>query len=93
MKFDYLVKVGECRRENGDWDGDITREITYEPSYNSLALAVADIIILEEAFDIDRVKFANMLKRLDLVDILAEQHEDELRDIFEDEAIEEYRNG
>jgi hypothetical protein len=92
--FNYNIKVGDCRRENGDWDGDITREITYEPSDKDLALAVADIVIQNEGYEkLDKNELADLLERYDLLDWLVDYYDEDLHEIFEDEAIEEYRNG
>jgi hypothetical protein len=87
MKFTYTKITGHyfCKASD-EWEEDGI-EFTYEPTTEQLKSEVKELITRdfgEEAW--------KMVEELDLVECIAVFYEEELKDIFEQEAMEWYND-
>ena len=97
--FEYFKKTGELRDMLGEWDGDEGFEFEYEVEDDELLDAVVDLVY-EDYFMktelADRCDYAVAVKRglkkfiedNDNLDELVEDYEDELKEYFEEEALD-----
>ena len=85
MKFTYTKITGHyfCKASD-EWEEDGI-EFTYEPTMEQLTSALQPIIEKEYGF-----MAWQMIDDLDLIEEVAERYEDELKEIFEQEAMEFY---
>ena len=99
MKFNYFRKTGEYYREvdgEREWDGDNGYNFDYEVPKDEIPEALEDIIIdlyfdglsdNASFYSLVRQGLRKMLKNIE-TDDLCEQFKDELKDYFEEEALE-----
>ena len=87
MKFTYTKITGHyfCKASD-EWEEDGI-EFTYEPKMEQLTSALQPIIEKEYGF-----MAWQMIDDLDLIEEVAERYEEELKDIFEQEAMEWYND-
>lgn len=87
MKFTYTKITGHysCKASD-EWEEDGI-EFTYEPTREQLTSALQPIIEKEYGF-----MAWQMIDDLDLIEEVAEYYEEELKDIFEQEAMEWYND-
>lgn len=97
--FKYFKKTGEIRGRDGEWDGDEGFGFEYEVEDEKLLEAVVDLVY-EDYFMktelADRCDYSIAVKRglkkfiedNDNLDELVEDYEDELKDYFEEEALD-----
>lgn len=99
MKFNYFRKTGEYYREvdgEREWDGDDGYDFDYEVPKDEIPQALEDIIIHlyfsglsdnASFYSLVRQGLRKMLNNIE-TDDLCEQFEGELKDYFEEEALE-----
>ena len=99
MTFTYTRKMKSYYSAQHDEYFYDEYDFEYEPERRDLVHALADILVGRENFhkgEKDAYKLATKLTEriiddCDIVDELAEKYKDELRDWFEDEALESER--
>ena len=72
--------------DTDEWEEDGI-EFTYEPTYQQLKQEVKELITRDYG-----ESSWSMIDELDLVECVAQFYEDELKDIFEQEAMERYND-
>lgn len=87
MKFTYTKITNTYYLSDTDeWEEDGI-EFTYEPTYQQLKQEVKELITRDYG-----ESSWSMIDELDLVECVAQFYEDELKDIFEKEAMEWYND-
>ena len=87
MKFTYTKITGHYFCQSSDeWEEDGI-EFTYEPTYQQLKQEVKELITRDYG-----ESSWSMIDELDLVECVAQFYEEELKDIFEQEAMEWYND-
>ena len=87
MKFTYTKITGHYFCKASDECEEDGIEFTYEPTREQLTSALQPIIEKEYGF-----MAWQMIDDLDLIEEVAERYEEELKDIFEQEAMEWYND-
>lgn len=87
MKFTYTKITGHYFCKSSDeWEEDGI-EFTYQPNYYSLRQEIKLLVIRDYG-----EKAWEMVEDLDLFECVAEGYKEELKDIFEEEAMEWYND-
>ena len=89
--FEYFKKTGEIIDRNGEWDGDEGFWFSYTVDDKKLEQAL--LVLVDEYYFDSKVKLKNLQKYIrdcDMKDTLMEMFEEELKDYFEEEALEMY---
>ena len=87
MKFTYTKITGSCYLEQTDEIEEFGDEFEYEPTIYELERELQPLIERDYGF------WAwQMIDDLDLIEEVAERYEEELKDIFEQEAMEWYND-
>ena len=92
MTFNYTVDRMPIYRDTEygvEDDGSIVDEITYEPSLNELKKGLTQIIA-EKFFNNDFDAVEKFIDELDEINELAETFKEDLKDLFREEALENY---
>ena len=87
MKFTYTKITESCYLEETDEIEEFGDEFDYEPTRYDLERELQPIIEKEYGF-----MAWQMIDDLDLIEEVAERYEEELKDIFEQEAMEWYND-
>lgn len=85
MTFRYTVIKESCYLEQTDEIEEFGDEFDYTPSTEALSSALKSIVVRDYGLDAWVI-----VADLDLVEYVAEYYEEELKDIFEQEAMDFY---